>query len=632
MEELRAYLNQVFGNVPETPEMLRAKSELLQMMEDKYEGLIDDGMDEQEAINTVIEEFGDFDEVGSELGVDDVIRDNATYEATGTDTSADATASESADQTAYTDTAQTGAEQTGYDSSYSGDAAQAGYNGAYAGGAAQTGYENNNYYAGGAQNGYDNNNYYAGGAQNGYMGPNPEDQKTYQSMTMNGEQLESYVRFSKSHAFKVGAGVACCILAPYVAAVFSDVFESFIGDVADALSTLGFFGCIALAVAFFITAASQFKAGTKLKGKALVLDESAENILRTKINNTSTTGLLVVGIILCVMGPAVSAIGDTLPPILSEIFEPGVLLCAAIGVFFIIYSSSVNERMKSLSKAIKRSGKPGVVQGPDGPTEWTYEPKKGMPVWAIVLIVVLVGGGIGVITTTALGLNRVFFWPFSHIAGGSGETYDLVEEFNASTVDGIFADLSLGNLEIKAGDTDKIVCKANGTFRGRPKITQKGSLISIEEKSSGGLGIGGGQYTIFIPKNKSVECEIDMAAGDTKIEQVSLGKAHIDMTAGNLDINTCKVDDVLELDLTAGNVNIDNTEVKRVEADLTAGDFRYHFADRSKADAFSFDLDAGFGDINLLGQNFSDEVEVESKSGSGEKMEVDVSAGSITID
>ena len=42
--------------------MQRAKDELWQMMEDKYTDLISEGMSENEAVGTVIAEFGNLDD------------------------------------------------------------------------------------------------------------------------------------------------------------------------------------------------------------------------------------------------------------------------------------------------------------------------------------------------------------------------------------------------------------------------------------------------------------------------------------------------------------------------------------------------------------------------------------------
>lgn len=69
METLKNYLENMFLNLPNTPEVRKAKNELLQMMEDKYTELKNEGKAENEAIGIVISEFGNLDELAEDLGI-----------------------------------------------------------------------------------------------------------------------------------------------------------------------------------------------------------------------------------------------------------------------------------------------------------------------------------------------------------------------------------------------------------------------------------------------------------------------------------------------------------------------------------------------------------------------------------
>ena len=69
METLRNYLESIFKRYPDTPETEKAKAELWQMMEDKYNELISDGKKENEAVGIVIAEFGDLEEVADSIGI-----------------------------------------------------------------------------------------------------------------------------------------------------------------------------------------------------------------------------------------------------------------------------------------------------------------------------------------------------------------------------------------------------------------------------------------------------------------------------------------------------------------------------------------------------------------------------------
>ena len=58
METIKNYLENMFSHLPNTPEVQKAKYELYQMMEDKYNELISEGKSDNEAIGIVISEFG----------------------------------------------------------------------------------------------------------------------------------------------------------------------------------------------------------------------------------------------------------------------------------------------------------------------------------------------------------------------------------------------------------------------------------------------------------------------------------------------------------------------------------------------------------------------------------------------
>ena len=69
METIKNYLENMFSHLPNTPEVLKAKYELYQMMEDKYNELISEGKSDNEAIGIVISEFGNLDELADSLGI-----------------------------------------------------------------------------------------------------------------------------------------------------------------------------------------------------------------------------------------------------------------------------------------------------------------------------------------------------------------------------------------------------------------------------------------------------------------------------------------------------------------------------------------------------------------------------------
>ena len=84
METIRNYLETMFLNLPNTPEVYKAKNELWQMMEDKYTELKNEGKSENEAVGTVIAEFGNLDELAEDLGISQIIHSSQTAAPSGT--------------------------------------------------------------------------------------------------------------------------------------------------------------------------------------------------------------------------------------------------------------------------------------------------------------------------------------------------------------------------------------------------------------------------------------------------------------------------------------------------------------------------------------------------------------------
>ncbi len=81
METIKNYLEAMFSNMKDTPEVRRAKDELLQMMEDKYNELIENGANENTAVGTVISEFGNLDELAEDLGLKEEVETQKINEA-----------------------------------------------------------------------------------------------------------------------------------------------------------------------------------------------------------------------------------------------------------------------------------------------------------------------------------------------------------------------------------------------------------------------------------------------------------------------------------------------------------------------------------------------------------------------
>ncbi|MDF2542567.1 MAG: hypothetical protein K0S47_2285 [Herbinix sp.] len=70
MNTIKNYLDNMFAALPKNAQMSELKNNILSTMEDKYNALKAQGKSENEAIGIVISEFGNIDELISELGIE----------------------------------------------------------------------------------------------------------------------------------------------------------------------------------------------------------------------------------------------------------------------------------------------------------------------------------------------------------------------------------------------------------------------------------------------------------------------------------------------------------------------------------------------------------------------------------
>lgn len=70
MDTIHNYLDNMFANLPKTSQMFKLKQDLLSNMEEKYYEHKNNGKSENEAVGIVISEFGNIDELISELGIE----------------------------------------------------------------------------------------------------------------------------------------------------------------------------------------------------------------------------------------------------------------------------------------------------------------------------------------------------------------------------------------------------------------------------------------------------------------------------------------------------------------------------------------------------------------------------------
>jgi len=69
MDAIKTYLDNVFAAFPQTDEVLSLKREMLASMEEKYHALKRENKSENDAVGSIISNFGNIDEIAAELGI-----------------------------------------------------------------------------------------------------------------------------------------------------------------------------------------------------------------------------------------------------------------------------------------------------------------------------------------------------------------------------------------------------------------------------------------------------------------------------------------------------------------------------------------------------------------------------------
>lgn len=231
MDTLKNYLETMFMQLPNTTEVLKAKAELGQMMEDKFNEMVKEGKPENEAIATVLAEFGNLDEIAETLGIKYLVK-----------------------------------------------------------------------------------------------------QKPVDRRLVKLDEAKEYVKDRDNAGFRMGLGVALCIMSPIGAALLHGGF-----------SALAFFTAIAAGIALFVVnSISSEKWEFLRKTKCAVEFATVEQMERDRDAYRPLKAIyMCVGIMLCVLCPFIAAAADDIPVLrmVNKISVIGFFVPLAAGVFFIILAN-----------------------------------------------------------------------------------------------------------------------------------------------------------------------------------------------------------------------------------------------------------------------------------------------------
>lgn len=317
METIRNYLNAMFAGLPDTPEVRRAYEELAAMMEDKYTELIAEGRSENEAVGTVISEFGNLEEIAQTLGIEEYLGSaGARMSAGDRDTRSGAAA----------------------DNNGTRSGAAADNNGTRSKAAADDGGIGSGAKAQESRTEYD-------------AFDEANDPGAFR--LIGTEEVCDYLGVGNFAAMLKCFGIFLCITSVIGPILLSDFGTGWIGGMLESFGTALFFVFIAAAVACFLISGAYKKPWKFIGIEPLELDSGAEEITadQERIAENESTKRKVTGIVLIILSFVPAALfGDTLGPAMMFIF-------VGAGVFLLVYNSSKKNLYRRLRLSQARADK-----------------------------------------------------------------------------------------------------------------------------------------------------------------------------------------------------------------------------------------------------------------------------------
>ncbi len=617
MEAIREYLSNLFMSLPETPEVLRAKAALLEIMEDKYEELIKERKTEKEAIGIVISEFGDLHELAGELGIE-----------------------------GYMNNMQDNAQS------------QSKFNGA------------NNENGRGNVNGQSNiNGQYRAQGMNGSGGHEGSGGRVNVEniYRWSFEDVKKYISYAWTHAAFIAAAVFLCICAPFVETVFEACGAGgyMAQVVADSIGMCIFFLFIAVAVILFCSAYEMKKRYGKMSRCGVVIDEKTGEYATQRHHKDSNTKIIMrfAGIFICIISVIPSSVNYFTNPFISEILDCSVLLIAGVGVFLLVLSSSVGNRYEELEKAVKNAGNAryagstgnagvtgggGYSQGGDFRyTEWKRPPKKKLSSTAILILVftgvLVVGGNIAA---------NILYMKWQDV---NNPIISDTGEFAFDDISKIELDLDFTELQIvrsqTTDDDGKVRIEYEGNSLYTPEVTSSGGRLFIQEKNNRRFGwfscdlgwlarpaMRQGSLLVVLPQTsdtKDYEMIIDVDAGNISCSGLQMTNLDVDLDVGNAVIENCRVNGKASIDVDAGNVEVNESEIFILKGGVDAGNMGCHLTG-STLDSYNMELDTDLGNIIINGDSKGGNYKQTSKSNAESnnitsRIEIEVDLGDINI-
>ncbi len=542
MNAIRNYLDNMFRNLPNTEEVRRAKTELLEMMEDKYEELIKEGKTENEAVGIVISEFGNLDELAESLGISEAVSEN------------------------------------------------------------------------------------------------PDENKPMLSL----ERVKEYLGMTAQNSILVPLAIGLCIFSPAFV-ILGDMLPFF----PDSLGVVGMFLAIGIAVGLFIFTGIRKKEYREIYKKECSLSiESAEYVRGVRKSFRTSYGLMSsFGIGLCILSIVNPIIIGSIPFINDSFGAVMFFLFIALGVFLI---TSANSRMNGYDRLLELN-EAGSMSEEFVPKSDRKVNKTPIIICAVAALVIAVSVcGVGIIGSLLSGVfikedftTDTMATTYEQIAANADEDLSSVK-INASALEVI----------LKTGDGEGLISvDYSGPKKLQPEVSYDNGKLVIDQHVSNirinSFNFTGPRVEIVVGKDVNIDnFEMDIDAGNIKLNGISGDYLYGDIDAGNIEIEDCTFRKV-EFDVDAGNYDIKSSEIGKLNINTDAGnvdvketkltdvEIEVSFGsvdidDLGDVDSYDFDCEVDAGAISV--GNNSSTGNYRSKGNGAGSITISVDAGNIDVD
>ena len=533
MDAIKEYIDNLFLGLPDTDEVRRAKAELLEMMEDKYEELLSEGKSEEEAVGVIISEFGNLEEIAEELGISEQLKQTKGEDDTEHNT--------------------TGEGKSEYASAAGGDVRSEG-------------------------NGYQS-------AGNVY--------RTEKKMDL--EQVKDYFAYAWKHAWMVGIGVMCFILTPFLMTMYEEFEDLFSGSAAgeffDAFSLFVFLCGITAGVVFCVKAKQLRKENALPSNCHLMLTEDALEYYKgqKKKEEGKRNNFKIIGIILCIVWIFPSSLNIMRIPFVSEFLDDSIFPFVGAGVLLLIVSESVGKRYIELEKRAFISGgnaatgqenvfpAGGYQAGESFGTSSQMQafpdakPKKytGLIIFLVILGFLLVLSVVGAIVA---GLAFMKSGSIQENITEEDLPKTVVKSYEPEQVKKISIDLDTEDVIVHSEDD---LSKIDICYEGDHKLTYdlSGGELEIREKSRFSLvprfffwNMQSERLVINLPKEASFlhDMDITLDTGDAWMEGVQVERLSVDTDTGDITLLDT-MGRATTIDTDTGDVRIEGTDAYGIQ-------------------------------------------------------------------